>query len=278
MREEWVDRSHRPFVSGDRAWVPVREGYAADADLPERKPYSGRGYQMIGDIAVVHGAPPSKEEITALVHWKNPRAVVHCAGVRGEQRFPECRLLYGEAGEVCHRELGMTYWLDPTQVMFSMGNREEKRRMHAIISRSAKGARVADMFAGIGYFTIPAARAGARVHAIELNPIAFAYLQRNIAANGVHTRVTASLGDCRHHLNGIYDRFIMGHFDAARALPDALLHARSGSTFHVHSIAPQRESIEHTIVEAGYTCAIKEVRVKKYSPGKVHRVYDVVVA
>ncbi|MDD4137480.1 MAG: SAM-dependent methyltransferase, partial [Methanoregula sp.] len=89
---------------------------------------------------------------------------------------PRTELLWGTAGEVRHRESGYTYILDPQNVMFSMGNRNEKTRIARLIRAGSGNERVADMFAGIGYFTIPMAGAGARVHAMEINPVAFGYL------------------------------------------------------------------------------------------------------
>ena len=93
--------------------------------------------------------------------------------------------MWGHVGEVCHREGGYSYSLDPRKVMFAQGNRGEKVRMARLVREGHAGARVADMFAGIGYFTIPMAGSGAQVHAMEINPVAFAYLEQNIAKNGL---------------------------------------------------------------------------------------------
>ncbi len=49
------------------------------------------------------------------------------------------------------------------------------------------------MFAGIGYFTLPVARAGGFVHAMEINPVAFDYLQKNIVLNKLSGMVDARL-------------------------------------------------------------------------------------
>ncbi|MCK9278919.1 MAG: SAM-dependent methyltransferase, partial [Methanoculleus sp.] len=222
---EWVDRTRRPYVRDGTAWVPVREGYPADADLPERETYRGRGYHLIGDIAVLHGDEPSEDELTAIVGHCRPRGVVRVKGFLGAMRVPDAEVLYGTAGEVRHREQGYTFILDPCRVMFAQGNRTEKARIASLIR---PGERVADMFAGIGYFSIPAACSGARVHAMEINPTAFEYLQRNIMANHVADRVTAEVGDCRRLLAGVYDRVLMGHFDAPSMLAEVLAHVRSG--------------------------------------------------
>jgi len=273
--EPWVDRSRRPHVAGGIAWVPVRDGYPADDHLPEPERYRGRGYHMIGDIAVLHGPRPSEVEVEEIVAYKHPRGVIHISGYRGEMRVPDAEVLYGTAGEVTHREQGYTYLLDPSRVMFAQGNRQEKARMAAL---AGIGERVADMFAGIGYFTIPVACAGADVHAMELNPIAFEYLTRNIIENRVDDRVEAALGDSRTLLSGHYNRIIMGHFDAPSMLGAALDHARAGTVLHVHSIDDAAETIRACVREAGFTADITARRVKKYGPHAWHLVQDVTLS
>lgn len=269
---EWVDRTRRPYVEGGTAWVPVREGYRADVILPERNGYRGRGYHLIGDIAVLHGDAPTDEELAGLVSHCRPRGVIRVKGYLGEMRIPDTDLLYGTAGEVRHREQGYTFILDPSKVMFAQGNRTEKARVAALVR---PGERVADMFAGIGYFSVPAACSGALVHAMEINQTAFEYLQRNIMANHVADRVRAEAGDCRQLLDGVYDRILMGHFDAPSMLADALAHVRSGSVLHVHSIGDATSAIQEAVTEAGFSATITPHRVKKYSPHVWHMVQDV---
>ena len=74
VREPWADPSRRPYVEGETAWVPVRDGYPCDDDLPERRPYGGRPFQMIGDTAVVRGRRPTAEEVAAILAWRRPAA------------------------------------------------------------------------------------------------------------------------------------------------------------------------------------------------------------
>lgn len=271
----WVDRTRRPYVEGGTAWVPVRTGYPADEDLPEREPYRGRGYHLIGDIAVLHGTAPSGEELAGIVRNCRPRGVVWVKGFSGAMRIPDAEVLYGTAGEVRHREQGYTFILDPTRVMFAQGNRTEKARIAALVR---PGERVADMFAGIGYFSIPAAASGAAVHAMEINPRAFEYLERNIMANHLADRVTAEVGDSRTLLSGVYDRVLMGHFDAPSMLADALAHVRTGSVLHVHSVGDASDAIRERAAEAGFSAAITSRRVKKYGPHAWHMVQDVTVS
>lgn len=275
LNREWVDKGRRSFIRGGEAYVPVRDGYSFDTSLPPRRPYSGRGYQMIGPIAVMHGVRPTDEEVAELMRWRRPRGVLWLKSFKGPTRIPDCELLAGTCGDVLHRENQMSFWLDPSAVMFAQGNREEKSRMQKMISCDEK---VADMFAGIGYFSIPAALAGARVHSMELNPVAFAYLERNIAENGVKSRIIPECGDCRKLLSGTYDRFIMGHFNSISMLPAALGHAVSGSVLHVHSSGNTAPDIGDRISAAGFDACIKSRRVKKTGPGQWHYVQDVMLS
>ncbi|WP_421908462.1 class I SAM-dependent methyltransferase [Methanolacinia petrolearia] len=279
MADEWVDKNRKPFVSGDTAYVPVRTGYPADTQLDERRPYRGRGYQMIGDIAVFHGERPDDSDLKGLIEWKNPRAVLYIKNYREIMRLPEAETLYGESCDVLHREEGYTFRLDPSKVMFAQGNREEKKRMAEYVGMAPAGERVADMFAGIGYFTIPMAKAGAFVHAMEINPVSFGYLEENIAGNCVGENVTTENGDCRDLLKGEYDRAVMGHFDAPSMLGDILPHMKSGGTIHLHAIDGGTGDGNDKIIDAageyGFSATVTLRRVKKYSPGSWHTVQDV---
>lgn len=278
LLEEWVDSSRSPFVDGDSAWVPVREGEPCDAEMPERSRYRGRGYYMTGDVAIVHGERPSPAEIESIVAFRHPRGIVWIESLDGVTRTPQTKLVFGESGEVHHKEDGYTFILDPQKVMFSMGNRLEKRRISALVRSNRNPERVADMFAGIGYFTIPLAGAGACVHAIEINPVAFGYLERNIRENKLSGKIIPSLGDCRDQLEGTYHRIVMGHFSAISMLPEALSHAEAGTVLHIHSIGPAQEQIRKIVEGAGFSPSIEVHTVKKYRPHAWHVVHDVTLA
>ena len=135
---EWVDTSRRPYVNGNDAFVPVRDGYDADMEIAEKNPYTGRGYQMLGDVALLHGMPPTDTEITEIRNWVHPRGIVYVSGYAGNKRIPTASVVYGECGDVCHHEAGFTFHLDPCKVMFAMGNREEKMRISGVISESVR--------------------------------------------------------------------------------------------------------------------------------------------
>jgi tRNA wybutosine-synthesizing protein 2 len=230
---------------------------------------------MVGDIAVLHGGEPTVADVDAIVGFRHPRGVLWIKSLQDITRTPETRVIWGTSGEVCHKESGFSYIFDPEKVMFSMGNREEKARVARLVRNSPGPERIADMFAGVGYFSLPLAGAGAAVHAMEINPVAFGYLLRSIEANGLSGRITPSLGDSRQLLEGPYDRIVMGHFEAVTMLPEALQHAAPGTTIHVHSIGPVDEQIRAHAEGAGFSATIQVHKVKKYRPHAWHMVQDV---
>lgn len=276
--EDWVDRTKRPCVSGSTAFIPVRDGYPFDREIERPVQYRGRGFFMLGDIAILRGKMPTPAEVRRIADLKKPRGIILIRSINEVTRTPDCVVLNGEAGEVCHTEHGYRYILDPCRVMFSQGNLTEKRRMATLVREKREYERVADMFAGIGYFTVPMAGAGAKVHAIEINPVAFQYLKTNIAINGLAGLIKPSLGDCRNLLSGTYDRIIMGHFDAITMLPAALAHVREGSTIHLHSTMDMKDRIRSDCAGAGFSADVHVHRVKKYGPHTWHLVSDIVIA
>ena len=272
QKEDWVDTTRRVFVEGDTAYIPVKEGLPFDEILEERAPYKGRGYQKMGDTILIHGDAPTKSELEEIQAFEHPSCILHSVGQNGVMRIPEIHVLFGTPHEVTFREAGLSYTLDPSKVMFSQGNRGEKLRIRSLVR---EGEKIADMFAGIGYFTLSAGLAGGKVHAVEINPESFAFLQKNIEANYLGRNVNAECGDCREKLRGTYDRILMGHFDAPEFLNHALAHADIGTTLHVHGVGDRQSEIENTVSSAGFRYTISEYKVKKYASRTWHCVWDV---
>ena len=211
-------------------------------------------------------------------------------GIDGPHREPTVRVLAGEGDtETVHREHGTEYALDIATVMFSPGNKSERTLMG---ERVEDGERVLDMFAGIGYFTLPMARGGASVTAVERNPASFQYLVENVLRNGVQDRVETYRADCRDVTAGVaagddrpFDRIVMGHYDAHEYLDSALAVLAPGGTLHLHTATPERllperptSRLDRAVGEADRQITDIDVRnVKGYSEGVVHAVVDAVI-
>ena len=118
-------------------------------------------------------------------------------------------------GWITVTEQGIKQSFDMTKVMFSRGNITEKIRLGKLVK---EGDVVLDMYAGIGYYTLPALIKGkaSKVISCEWNPIAVKYLKNNVQDNGIDLdRVAVYEGDCRklakdHNLINMFDRVSLG--------------------------------------------------------------------
>ncbi|ETE61192.1 tRNA wybutosine-synthesizing protein 2-like protein, partial [Ophiophagus hannah] len=152
-------------------------------------------------------------------------------------RSPAVTLLLGEDGWVEQVDNGIRYSFDVTQCMLSPGNITEKLR---IASMLCTGEVVVDLYAGIGYFTLPyLIHAGAAfVHACEWNPHAVEALRRNLQLNGVQDRCHIHQGDNRKvELRGVADRVNLGLIPTSEeGWPVAcqVLRKDIGGVLHIH--------------------------------------------
>ena len=208
-------------------------------------------------------------------------------GISGAHREPDVRVLAGEGDtETVHVEHGTTYAMDLAEVMFSPGNKAERARMGEVVSPDD---RVVDMFAGIGYFTLPMARAGAQISAIERNPASFQFLLENVRHNGVTDRVQPYRADCRDVLERTgtgtdltAERVVMGYYEAHEYLDSALAALEPGGVVHMHEATPEAlafdrpvERLRGAAAERGRSVEILDRRrVKGYSEGVAHVVVD----
>jgi len=228
-------------------------------------------------------------------------------GVSGVRRTPTLRVIAGTGDtETVHAEHGTRYALDLAKVMFSPGNQAERARMGEIVE---SGERVFDMFAGIGYFALPMARAGADVTAVEVNPEAYRFLVENARLNDVTDRLDALLGDCRD-VETTADRVVMGYYgvddgeddsaedgdggedcgsprsqEAFDFLDSALDALEPGGVLHLHAAVHDSEvpdgpadRVRDAVAEYGRDATIDDVRtVKSHSEGVAHVVVDATV-
>jgi tRNA wybutosine-synthesizing protein 2 len=245
-------------------------------------------WAVIGDVVLARfGDCPRREEVgEALLDLQNAETVLDRKGIDGEHREPDVEVVAGSGEtETVHTEHGTKYALDLATVMFSPGNKRERVRMGEVVDADE---RVLDAFAGIGYFTLPMARAGAAVTAIERNPAAFRYLIENVPLNGVDEQVRPFRADCRDVVEAFaeredpFDRIVMGYYDAFEYLDPALSVLADGGIVHMHEATPEAElpgrpverlrgaveSIDRRVE------VLDQRRVKTHSEGVVHVVVD----
>ncbi|NWV96594.1 TYW2 protein, partial [Machaerirhynchus nigripectus] len=152
-------------------------------------------------------------------------------------RTPSVTLLLGQDGWVEHVDNGIRYTFDVTKCMFSPGNITEKLR---VASLPCSGEVLVDLYAGIGYFTLPflVHTGAAFVHACEWNSHAVEALHRTLVLNGVQDRCHIHAGDSRQlELRDVADRVNLGLIPSSEeGWPVAchVLKKDTGGVLHIH--------------------------------------------
>ena len=180
--------------------------------------------------------------------------------------------------------------------MFSAGNLPERGRLGEL---DCNGETILDLYAGIGYYTLPLlVRAGAaHVHACEWSEDAVFALNHNLVANGVNDICTVHTGDNQISLNvggsavsvnGTCDRVILGLLPSSEdGWPLALSALKpEGGILHLHGNAPGGNEIEWAEKIAsklasmsGRKATVKHlVKVKWYAPHIRHCVVDIKIS
>ncbi len=252
------------------------------------------GFQRIGNIAIINlpeGLHVRSKAIGNLLikNYKYVKTVCMKTGdVSGELRKPCVNIISGEKNTVTiHRENRCWYKIDVARLMFSKGNLSERARIPEMVR---PGETIVDMFAGIGYFSIPIAKFSdpSKIFAIDKNPVAIKYLKENIRLNKVSDRVVAMLGDSREVKFGdIGDRIVMGYLPKTHEFLSAAFEAMKpdGGIIHYHDTFSKEELWERPIdiletraFKNGYNLeriTHKEI-VKEYAPNVFHVVIDAV--
>ncbi|UCE75037.1 MAG: class I SAM-dependent methyltransferase family protein [Methanomassiliicoccales archaeon] len=253
------------------------------------KVFLPKKWELLGDVLLLKlplELEALKKEIAkAYAEELQAKTVLRDLGIEGDLREPKVELLWGNETETVHKENGVKFKLDCAKLMFSSGNIDERIRMASV---AVDGEIVVDMFAGIGFFSIPMAvhSQPKKIFACELNPIAYQYLCENIHLNDVENSVVPILGDNRDlKEEGIADRVVMGYLeDTYHFLPKALdLLKDEGGVIHYHEKCPNElmeerplENVKKEVKKKGRSMELLGMRsVKSYAPGVSHVVLDV---
>ncbi|MBO8181344.1 MAG: class I SAM-dependent methyltransferase family protein [Archaeoglobus sp.] len=249
-----------------------------------------RAYKILGDVILVKLSDEisahAKEIGEALLELHpNCKSVWRDMGKSGALRKPKLEFLAGDvnAKETIKLENGCFFKFDVTKVMFASGNQHEKMRVAKLIR---EGEVVVDMFAGIGYFSIPIAKhsKAEKIYAIEINPDSYFYLLENMKLNAIDN-IIPILGDSKYVTpERVADRVIMGHINCHEFIDVAINALRDKGIIHYHEAVPL--AVKNRPIERLKNAAKKldrEIKildykkVKNYSPGVVHVVVDAYV-
>ncbi len=304
--ENKLDPERKICEEGDDLLIPVKEGGNEESydlekrtpsntspfyqikqklNLPdkEKKKLPNRG-EMIGDVLFLklpEELYSKKKEIAeAYALVLGAKTVMLQGGIEGKKREPVVEKIYGEETETIHLENGIRYKLDTAKLMFSSGNIDERIR---IVDLVKKGEVVVDMFAGIGYFSLPMAVHGEpeKIYSLEINPTAFHYLKENIILNGVDSIVEPNCLDNRDFSFTGADRVVMGYLhETWMYLDKAVKLMGDEGTIHYHTICRDKEfpeDVKRQIEEnVPANFEISNIKIiKSYAPHVFHVVADI---
>ena len=248
-------------------------------------------WEKIGDVVTLV-LPKELENYKGLI-GKKYAEILNCktvlndiGGITGELRKPNVEIIHGsKETETTHKENGICYKLDPQKVMFSSGNMDERIRMATISNNSEV---VVDLFAGIGYFTLPIAvySKPEMIVACEKNPVSFDYLKDNITLNNVTDIVEPLKGDNREVApKFIADRVIMGYIKDTKVFLDTAINCLKENigVIHYHDKIPEKNIPNSPMAELSKIAdkfdrkveLIAYKHVKSFAPGIGHYVFDV---
>lgn len=258
-----------------------------------------RGFQVIGRVIIIKLNPLllekkiliAKKYMELLPSTKS--VYLNMGRIKGKYRTPEkIVFLVGEDDPIVeHKEHGIIYRFDFTKIMFSMGNLNERKFLASLVKENEV---IIDMFAGIGYFSLPIAKHSKPkiIYSIELNLESFKFLTENIKINHLDDIIVPINGDSKKEVielseSGVRaDRVIMGVFPAPKDfIKEALtLTKESGTTFHYEGVTTKENYLNlfnefKEIAEtSNYKCELLSKRfVKSYGPHLYHVVVDILV-
>ena len=240
-------------------------------------------WKRIGNVLILDSKfhYESYEDLQILSKKHNVKTIMKIDHIQGTKREPVYNILYGSETETIHKENGCLFKLDLSKVMWSKGNNNERLRIAKLVE---EGEVVLDMFAGIGYFSIPiGVHSNAKhIYSIEINPNSYFYLCENIKLNKLDN-ITPILGDCMVHAPKYNaDRIVMGYVKTTHHYLNAAINSlNEGGILHYHETVPEKlmdtRPLERIISQAGNREVelLKLNKIKKYAPGVEHVVLDV---
>lgn len=259
-------------------------------DLPKR-------WERFDDVALLPRnafSKPTWDSIDRNLLWNEITKVLNVnrlfrkGEISGERRESTAEFLVGTNPDVVRIEHGVKFVYRITECMFSQGNLNERKRMGDL---NLSEENILDLYAGIGYYTLPLlVRGGAKhVTATEWNPNALRDLKKGLEQNKVENRCTVLEGDNRSHgniLHGKFNRVVLGLLPqpwdgietAIQALED------NGGILHVHGVSatnnPQKwekEVVERLSIFDRSIQIVESKKIKSYAPHWDHRVVDIEV-
>jgi len=202
-------------------------------------------FDQIGDIIIVRipDSLISKKKMigqTLLDEVKIARSVFYQSSpVNGDFRTRKLEILAGEDNTVTtYKEFGCKFLVDVENAFFSPRLSTERERIADLIK---DGEIINNMFAGVGMFSITAAKKKkCTVYSLDINPTASSLCERNIELNKLKGNVISINGDSSKIVNeqliDLADRTLMLLPERSdEFLDDAIKSTKDGGIIHYYA-------------------------------------------
>ena len=275
--------------------MPMLKEALSDLFTKEEISFLSSAFDVIGDIAIIK-IPEELENRESdiadqiLLRMKNVRTVLkQASNVDGEFRTRGVKFIAGERKfETVYKESGCLFKVNVATVYFSPRLSTERERIASLV---LDGEHIFNMFAGLGTFSIIAAKKKkCTVESVDKNPEAISYANESLNLNkklkGTVNPILADAQEFARNHPLAFDRILMPlpeksfeflstAFDSAK--PDATIHYYT----HVSQEYFEDDSwIERHLGEAhlGRNYSVKNwKRVREVGPRFIQAVADIVV-
>ncbi|MDK2892828.1 class I SAM-dependent methyltransferase family protein [Methanohalophilus sp.] len=296
FEQDLLDNSFRIAADGDYLYLPIKSTpdeslftHPVSVEYHECEPQQSRptlkdmlgyapSFEIVGDIAIIDSDEPEAEKVArALLKFRPQLKAVLGEGpaIEGEFRVRPMRFIAGEKHtETIHKDHGCLYALDIAKVYFSPRLSTERQR---IADQIGPDDVVVDMFAGVGPYSIPAAKRCRKVYAADKNPEAVKFLKKNVELNKLDNMeaMEADARDLPEILGQVADHVIMNlPHNASDFLKEAIALTKPGGVIHYYAMAhedslfgPSIDIIKKAATDAGRRVEVVETRtVRSYAP------------
>jgi tRNA (guanine37-N1)-methyltransferase len=280
IRNQLLDPELKLRAEGEELIFPVlapQEGQGRDWFEPRETHPPLPRHELIGGIAVIQERDP---EGAAKLLRSRPslHTVLHpLSAVEGKYRTRSFEVLAGiPTTRTEYVEYGLRFTIDLGVAYFSPRLSEERQRVLRMMHESE---RVLDMFAGVGPFAITLAPRSGLVVASDINPAAVTLMLENCLANRSHNvlPVLADASVLPEIFPRQFTRIIMNlPLGGSEFLDGAFSLCRSGGFIHFYTLQSKEHAYTDLINRFPAT-SVRERRVRSYSPGSWHAVYDIQV-
>jgi tRNA (guanine37-N1)-methyltransferase len=252
-----------------------------------------KSFDSLGNIAVIEIPKEleKKEKLignTLLELNKNFKTVCKITGKhKGKFRVQPLKIIAGEKNFIAeYKESGCKFVFDARKVFFSPRLSNERLRISKLIKKDET---VGCFFAGVGPFPVVFAKNSEmkKAFAVELNPKAVEWMEKNIKLNKCEKKITVIKGDVNKiasgRLKNSCDRIVMPMPHGGETfLASTLKAAKKNAVIHFYQVLPKETAFEEAVERAETECRKQKRKfflldkriVRPFSASKVQVVID----